>query len=136
MIRHEMVRNTYLMSHLNIFTPFTPKALQAPHFLYAYQYIHSNPNVNSKRHPTPARYLKSRLGFSYLLQRRIAFARAMLKNAPILVLDEAISALDSESEVAIKEALQTLMTGKTVIAIAHRLSTLREMDRIIMLESR
>jgi ATP-binding cassette subfamily B multidrug efflux pump len=59
----------------------------------------------------------------------------MLKNAPILVLDEATSALDSESEVAIQTALHKLMEGKTVIAIAHRLSTLREMDRIIVLEN-
>ncbi|MEK7462226.1 MAG: ABC transporter ATP-binding protein [Patescibacteria group bacterium] len=68
-------------------------------------------------------------------KQRVAIARAMLKNAPILILDEATSALDSESEVAIQAALHQLMTGKTVVAIAHRLSTLREMDRIIVLEN-
>ncbi len=67
-------------------------------------------------------------------RQRIALARAILKDAPILVLDEATSALDSEVEASIQAALHRVMRGKTVLAIAHRLSTLREMDRIIVLD--
>jgi len=88
---------------------------------------------------------KGRAGFdAYLGERgvklsggqrqRIALARAILKDAPILVLDEATSALDSEVEAAIQAALSRVMDGKTVLAIAHRLSTLAEMDRIIVMD--
>jgi len=67
-------------------------------------------------------------------RQRIALARAILKDAPILVLDEATSALDSEVEASIQQALSRVMEGKTVLAIAHRLSTLTEMDRIVVLD--
>ena len=67
-------------------------------------------------------------------RQRIAIARAFLKDAPILLLDEATAALDSESEEAIREALSRLMRGRTVIAIAHRLATLRSFDRVVVLQ--
>ncbi|MBU6214523.1 ABC transporter ATP-binding protein/permease [Patescibacteria group bacterium] len=67
-------------------------------------------------------------------RQRVAIARAILKDAPILVLDEATSSLDSESERLIQDALLKLMEGKTVIAIAHRLSTVMMMDRLIVME--
>jgi ATP-binding cassette, subfamily B, bacterial len=68
-------------------------------------------------------------------RQRIAIARAFLKDAPILLLDEATASLDSESEEAIREALSRLMRGRTVIAIAHRLATLRNFDRVVVLKA-
>jgi ATP-binding cassette, subfamily B, bacterial len=73
--------------------------------------------------------------FSGGQRQRIAIARAFLKDAPILLLDEATAALDSDSEEAIREALGRLMRGRTVIAIAHRLATLRNFDRVVMLKA-
>jgi ABC-type multidrug transport system, ATPase and permease components len=68
-------------------------------------------------------------------RQRVAIARAILKNAPILVLDEATSSLDSQSEMLIQDALDKLMSRCTTIAIAHRLSTIRKMDRIIVMDN-
>ena len=68
-------------------------------------------------------------------RQRLAIARAFLRNAPVLLLDEATSALDSESEQAVQRALTRLMQGRTVIAVAHRLSTLSDFDRIVVMQS-
>jgi subfamily B ATP-binding cassette protein MsbA len=68
-------------------------------------------------------------------RQRLSIARAILKNAPILILDEATSALDTESEALVQAALQNLMAGRTVFVIAHRLSTVRRADRILVLEN-
>ena len=67
-------------------------------------------------------------------RQRVAIARAILKNAPILILDEATSSLDSESEMLIQDALSTLMKGRTTIVVAHRLSTIMAMDRIVVIK--
>lgn len=68
-------------------------------------------------------------------RQRLAIARAFLRDTPILLLDEATSALDSESEAGVHEALHILAAGRTVIAVAHRLSTLKDFDRIVVMEN-
>ena len=68
-------------------------------------------------------------------RQRVSIARALLKDAPILMLDEATSALDSENEMLIQKSLQHAMRGKTALVIAHRLSTLRNMDRIVVIKN-
>ena len=67
-------------------------------------------------------------------RQRVAIARAFLANNPILILDEATSSLDSESELLIQQAIERLMTGRTTLVIAHRLSTVRALDRILVFD--
>ncbi len=67
-------------------------------------------------------------------RQRLAIARALLKNSPILILDEATSELDTESEALVQKALANLMAGRTVLVIAHRLTTVRRADRIVVLD--
>ena len=67
-------------------------------------------------------------------RQRLSIARALLKNSPILILDEATSHLDTESEMLVQRALSNLMTGRTVIVIAHRMSTIRSADKIVVMD--
>ena len=68
-------------------------------------------------------------------RQRVAIARAVLKNAPLLILDEATSAVDNETEAALQRSIQRISQGRTAIVIAHRLSTVRHADRILVLEN-
>ena len=114
-------------------------------------YGDANPDVSRIKAAIEAAYLKdvieqlpeglnspvgvNGMSFSGGQRQRIAIARAIYKDAPILILDEATSALDTESEKAVQSALNTLMKGRTTIVIAHRLSTIEHADRIAVITS-
>lgn len=101
--------------------------IQAARAAYAYDFIKALPNGFD----TMAGEMGTRLSGGE--KQRICIARALLKNAPVLILDEATSALDTESELAVQKALENLMKGRTTFVIAHRLSTVRNADRIIVI---
>jgi ATP-binding cassette, subfamily B, multidrug efflux pump len=109
------------------------------HVMAAAQKAHAHEFIETLVDPNGRTGLEAHVGergvkLSGGQRQRIAIARVLLKNAPILILDEATSALDSEVEAAIQENLYTLMEGKTVIAVAHRLSTIAAMDRLIVMD--
>ncbi|MFH1090192.1 MAG: lipid A export permease/ATP-binding protein MsbA [Pseudomonadota bacterium] len=102
------------------------EVLEAAHASYAHEFIMAMP----KGYDTMIGEQGVRLSGGQ--RQRLAMARALLKNAPILILDEATSSLDTESELVVQRALENLMRGRTTLVIAHRLSTVRNADRIIV----
>jgi subfamily B ATP-binding cassette protein MsbA len=93
---------------------------------------YGQPQVPQKEVEAAAR---AALAHDFIVALPAGYARALLKNAPVLILDEATSALDSESEALVQSALHNLMSGRTVFVIAHRLSTVRRADRIVVIEN-
>ncbi len=123
---HDTICNNILFGQLNATKEQIYEAAQAA---YAHEFIMAQP----KGYETVIGDKGCLLSGGQ--QQRLAIARAILKNAPILLLDEATSSLDSESEQQIQKALAKLATGRTVIAIAHRLSTVLSADQIIVMDS-
>ncbi len=123
---HDTIYNNILFGHLDATQEQIYAAAQAAH---AHEFIMAQP----KGYQTVIGDKGCLLSGGQ--QQRLAIARAILKNAPILLLDEATSSLDSESEQEIQKALAKLATGRTVIAIAHRLSTVLSADQIIVMDS-
>ena len=125
MLFHTSIKDNIVVPRPNASDAEIEKALKIAH---AHSFVHKLPEgINSI---VGERGVKLSGG----QKQRIAIARAVLQNAPIMVLDEATSALDSESEQIIKQAFADILRGKTAIVTAHRLSTLSEMDRIIVID--
>jgi subfamily B ATP-binding cassette protein MsbA len=121
---NDTIRNNIAYGNLNA---SESEILAAAEAAYAYDFIQSFPD----KFETIVGERGMRLSGGE--RQRICIARALLKNAPILILDEATSSLDSESELAVQEALENLMKGRTTFVIAHRLSTIRSANRIIVI---
>ncbi|MFH1076165.1 MAG: ABC transporter transmembrane domain-containing protein [Pseudomonadota bacterium] len=124
MLFNDTIRNNILYGNLNA---SDNEIIEAAKASYAYDFIKALPNGFE----TNAGEMGTRLSGGE--KQRICIARALLKNAPILILDEATSSLDSESELAVQQALENLMKGRTTFVIAHRLSTVRNADKIVVL---
>jgi subfamily B ATP-binding cassette protein MsbA len=121
----ESVRNNISYGRADI---SEDKVFEAARAAHAYDFIQATPDGFETR--LGERGMRLSMG----QRQRIAIARALLKDPPILILDEATSALDAESETLVQEALETLMQGRTSIVIAHRLATVRRVDRIVVLD--